>query len=244
MSQQYEIIDANTTVGSHPNHKLDMSMERLIAEMDKHRITASLILSTTGVFYSYINGNSTVLEAAKSHNRLVPVATVNPKNYFGSASDLQAIRSQGFRIFKFYPEEQGWSVDSSAFAEVIKQLSAIKSPIMVNAAHAGVPSNVGRMTADYPAPVILCSISLETLSEALATAIRQPNVLIETHDLHVPGALELIAERVGAEKIIFGSGAPRLSIASSLEYVLKSELSDTDKQKVLGGNIRRVLEAA
>ena len=69
-----------------------------------------------------------------------------------------------------------------------------------------------------------------------------PNIMIETHELHAPGALELIANRVGADRIVFGSGAPTRSIASSLYYITSAGLSDDAKTAILGGNIARVLE--
>ncbi len=179
-----------------------------------------------------------------ANKRLVPVATVNPRCYFGSVEDLQKLRGQGFRVFRFYPGDQGWPIGSAAFGEVLKQLASVNMQVMVNAALPGEVTVLGRMIADYPAPVILSSVCGETLSEVLAVASTVPNLLVETHALHTPGALELFAQRVGAERIVFGSGAPRHSIASSLYYVLQAELSDSEKELVLGGNIKRILEAA
>jgi predicted TIM-barrel fold metal-dependent hydrolase len=243
MATESQIIDANTMIGLHPTHKLDMSIERLVAEMDKHGIAAGLILSTIGLYHSWAEGNAAGLEAAKTNKRLVPVATVNPLKYFGSAGDLQAIRAAGFRIFKFCPADQGWEVGSAAFRAVLRDLASLKVPVMLDTPQPGEPSKASQAAADYPAPVVLCSISLDTLAEALELMVDLPQLMIETHELHVPGALKLIADRVGADRIVFGSGAPRRSIASSLHYVLNSELSEEDKQKVLGGNIRRILEA-
>lgn len=244
MALNVQIIDANTMFGIHPKHRLDMSVDRLVREMDRHQIAASLTLSTTGIFHSYVDGNAATLEAAKANKRLVPVATVNPKDYFGSAADIQALRTQGFRIFRFYPDEQGWIVQSAAFSEVLKQTATMKAPVMLNASRPGEPSDIARAVSDYPAPVILCSVSLDVLSEVLAVMAELPNVMLETHELHVPGGLKLVADRVGADRIVFGSGAPRSSVASSLDYVLRSELSEEDKQRILGGNIKRILEAA
>lgn len=243
MAVNIQIIDANTTLGNHPNHRLEMSAEGLVERMDAYRVTAGLTLSTIGIFHDYVHGNAVTLAAAKTTNRIVPVATVNPKRYFGAAEDLQAVRAQGFRIMRFFPDEQGWTLDSAAFAAVLKQLAPLKMPIMLDAGEPGEPTQIARMVADYPSPVVLCSVSLDVLSETLAAMDGQPNLVMETHDLHVPGALPVVAGRVGAQRIVFGSGAPMRSVASALQYVLNSELADEDKQRVLGGNIRRILEA-
>lgn len=231
-------------IGMYPTHRFDMTVERLIREMDAYRITAGVAVSTTGVFHDHTIGNAAVLEAAKGSNRIMPAATVNPKHYFGTAADLAAVRQQGFRLFRFFPAQQGWTVDSPALGEILKQLAPLKSAIMVDTSQPGDAGKIARGVSSYPAPVILSGISLDTLSEALAVMSELPNVLIETHALRVPDALCLIAERVGADRMIFGSGAPRSSAASSLQYVYSSALSDEDKQKVLGGNIKRILEAA
>ena len=227
-----QIIDSNTMFGIHPAHKLDMSPERLIRDMDRHRIAGSLTLSTIGVFHDHVIGNMATLEAAKANNRLVPVATVNPKAYFGE--DLSSIRSQGFKIVRFFAD-----ADSTVFTAILKQLAPLKLPIMLDE----ITHHASRIT-DYPAPIILCSVTNDTLSEALAIMAENPNIVLETHAMTALGALETAVGKVGADRVIFGSGAPILSVTASLSYVLSAELSDEDKAKILGGNIRRILEAA
>ncbi|MHB0913152.1 MAG: amidohydrolase family protein [Armatimonadota bacterium] len=230
-----QIVDANTMIGIHPAHRLEMTVEHLTEEMDKHGIAAGLCISMLGVFHDPEIGNAAILEAAARSERLVPVATVNPARCFGKLPDLS-----GFRIVKFYPYAQGWPIDSPIFARVLSKLSL---PIIVSAAAPGEPTAVARAAKEHSAPVILGSISAEVLAEALAVMAEHPNVMIETHELHAPGALEMVAEQVGAERIVFGSGAPRRSIACALGYVRNSDLADAEKEAVLGGNIRRVLEA-
>lgn len=231
-------------VGMHPTHKLDITVDRLVREMDAYKVAASVAVSTVGVYHDHVLGNSATLEAAKGANRLVPAATINPVRYFGDATDVAALRQQGFRIFRFFPEEQGWPVDSAAFAQVLKQLTEVKSPVMIDASEPGEPGRIARLAAGYPGPVILSAVGLDTLAEALAAMADVASLMIETHELRVPDALSLIAGRVGADRVVFGSGAPRRSVAGALQYVFSSTLSDEDKQKVLGGNIKRILEAA
>lgn len=235
-AQTVRIIDANTMFGVHPAHRLDMSPERLIRDMDRHRISGSLTLSTIGIFHDHVIGNAATLEAAKANNRLIPVATINPKAYFGQ--DVAAIRNEGFRIFRFF----GGDADSAALKAILKQLEPLKLPIMLD--QITYHSSLITAVSDYPAPVILCSVTNDSLSEALAVMAELPNVMLETHSLTALGALEMVVSRVGADRVIFGSGAPILSLPSALTCILSAELSDEDKAKILGGNIRSILEGA
>lgn len=236
----HEIIDANTMFGFHPSHRLDLSVERLLRDMERYKVTSSVTLSTVGVFYDYKKGNEAT-QAAVQDKRLIPAGTINPLTYFGSPDEIAAM-AQNFRLFRFFPEEQGWPADSASFELVLKHLAPLKRPVMISVGAPGEPTRLMKTVRDYPGTIIMSSISGDTLAEALALMAELQNVAIETHELHVPGALRIIAERVGAERIVFGSGAPRRSTASSLNYVLTSELSGSDKRLVLGGNIKRILE--
>lgn len=244
MTNAFKIIDANTTIGAHPDHRLNLSIERLIKEMDAQKISRCLMQSTLGIFDTHERANSSVADAARTNDRLIPVATINPLRYFGSDDDIAKICAEGFRVFKFYPYEQDWDIESAAFGRIVRQLAKAKVPFMINVSGTGMPTSVANIAEGYPTPIILCSVSIENLSEALALMMDYPNIMIETHELHVPGALELIAEKAGADRIIFGSGAPRRSIASSLSYIAYSNLSGEQKQGILGNNIRRVLEGS
>jgi predicted TIM-barrel fold metal-dependent hydrolase len=243
MSQSIQITDSYALIGAHPMHHLDVTPEMLIQEMDRNRISSALVVSTLGILYSYDTGNDDVLAASKTNARLIPVATIDPRRYFGSESDLQSLKSRGFKAIRFYPAEQGWPIDSAAFAQLLKKLAPSGMPVMINAGRPGDPTAVARAAGDYPGSVVLCSVSLDVLADTIAVMSEHANLMVETHELHVPGGLEAIAERAGANRIVFGSGAPSRSIGSSLYYVTSAGLSDADKMLMLGGNIRRVLEA-
>jgi len=236
----FEIIDANTLFGFDPSHRLDLSVERLLRDMERYKVTSSVTLSTMGIFNDYQKGNEATMAVA-ADKRLIPAGTINPQTYFSSADEIARI-AQNFRLFRFFPEEQGWPIDSVAFELVLKHIAPFKPAVMVDATYPGEPSRLMKIVRDYPGTVVLSSISDNTLAEALALMLELPNVVVETHELHVPGALKLLSERVGAHRIIFGSGAPRRSTASSLNYILNSELSHAEKSLVLGGNMKQILE--
>ncbi len=244
MSQAIQIIDVNTMIGMYPTHRFDMTVERLTRDMDAYKIAAAVAVSTIGIFHDHTLGNAATAEAAKGNNRIVPAATVNPTRFFGGIEDLTALRQQGFRIARIFPVEQGWRTDSPLFDQLLTGLSAAKMPVMVDIRNPGDAADIARRAASYPAPVILGGVALENLGEVVAAVSCTPNLMIETHALWAPGVLNVLCVRVGADRVIFGSGAPRSSAAAALQYVFSSTISDDDKQKILGANIKSILEAA
>lgn len=242
MSLPNDIVDANTMLGIHPEHRLDMSVASLVAQMQKNNISDSLVISTVGVYHSFQSGNVLTMNAAADDKHLLPVATVNPRNYFTVKSDFQAMKDQGFRIFKFFPSVQNWRIDSCVFRRILNELAAVKMPIMIETMRSGDIEHVSRIAGEYPCKIILCSISVNMLSEVMVLMEEFHNVCIQTDDLHVTGGLEFLRSRIGADRIVYGSGAPRRSIPSSLCYIENSELAEEEKALILAGNIRRILE--
>jgi predicted TIM-barrel fold metal-dependent hydrolase len=70
-----------------------------------------------------------------------------------------------------------------------------------------------------------------------------PNVYFEITLTDVPlGAIEFLVELVGAERVIFGTDCPMRDPTPQFGWLAYAHLSEDDKLKVFGGNMRRILE--
>lgn len=241
MPSTHEIIDANTMLGIHPEHRLDMSTQCLILQMQKHGIDRSLVISTVGAYHAFQSGNALTIEAFREDSRLIPVATLNPASYFGDGSDLACICECGFRIFKFFPALQRWEMNSSVFGRILGCLASMKMPIVIDTDRPSDLACIRSLAGQYPSPIVLSRVPTNLLSEVIAMMQERQSIYLQTDDIHVTGGMEFIRKKLGPERIIFGSGSPRHSVASSLAYVQNAELSETDKNMILGENIRRIL---
>ena len=56
-----------------------------------------------------------------------------------------------------------------------------------------------------------------------------------------PQAVEAAAQQLGAERVVFGSTAPLLSMGSAVMSVQYAELSEPDRTAIFEGNIQRLL---
>lgn len=236
-----EIIDANTMFGPCPRTTGDLSLDRLVGAIKRHGVAKSLTLSTVGIFHSYNDGNAETLSQCQGKAELLPAATIDPRAYFAGMKQIPNLVSQGFRLFRFFPGEQGWPLDHAAFEDILDELEPTSAPVMINASRTGDASALGHILGGKKHALILEGVVFETLAEAVAVMRRHDNIYAETHGLVVPGGLKFLADQVGPDRIIFGSDCPRSSLAGALRYVQESGLSDEDKAKVLGGNISRLL---
>lgn len=236
-----EIIDANTMFGPWPRTKAGLSIERLVNKLHGHEVSKALTISTVGLFHSYNDGNAETLAACQGKPELLPAATIDPRGYFEAMKLVPNLVSQGFRLFRFFPGEQGWPLDHAAFEDILDDLEETPVPVMIKAANTGDASALGRIIGGKQHPLVLEGVTFETLAEAVSVMRKHQNICVETHNLIAPGAIRFLAEQIGADRVIFGSDCPRSSLGGALRCVRESGIPEQDQEKVLGGNIKRLL---
>ncbi|MHC4872030.1 MAG: amidohydrolase family protein [Planctomycetota bacterium] len=70
-----------------------------------------------------------------------------------------------------------------------------------------------------------------------------PNVFCEITLTSVTnGAIELMVKKAGAEKVLFGTDAPMRDPRPQLGWVVHADISRSAKQKILGGNFKKILK--
>lgn len=236
-----DIVDINTLFGPLPIASTDLSVDTLLGLMQKHQVGAACTLSTLGLMLDPNVGNAATLAACKEHPELLPVATFNPTQYFGDEGPVSRLKAEGFRLVRFFPATQGWPVDFAPFAALVQSLRSVGLPLMVETERPGDATALQRVIGDYSAPVILAGTDTTTLAEVVACLRKNANWHLEISRLLGPGCLKVVADAVGAERLLFGTSAAYRPIAGPYQVVRYSGLSDAQMQQTLGGNTRRLL---
>ncbi len=235
------IVDVNTLFGPMPFASTDLTVDVLIGLMQKHGVSQACILSTLGMLLDASGGNGATRAACGDHPELLPVATFNPTTYFGDALPLQRLQAEGFRMVRFFPAQQGWPIAFAPFRALLDALHPSAIPVMVGVAHSGDITALTSVLSDYTAPVILSGVDYTLLAEAIAALRRFGNWTIETSRLLGAGCIPQVVATVGAERLLFGTGAPAYPIASALHTLGYAGLSDAQRRLVLADNARRLL---
>lgn len=241
----FPIFDACTFFGPWPQHPADLTVESLLHVMSQNGIALSLATATTGIFYDYRQGNEETLQAGQSHpQQLFPVATLDPRAYPEALDEAATRQGQGFSLFRFFPDRQGWPIRYAPFRELLQKCDSLGVPVAVTVARAGDCTELADAVAFTQAPLLLSGVTPTNLGEALAVLRSDTKFYIETTHLLAPFALEKIRDTVpqGVERLVFASYSPLRYLSSALGPILTSTLSDEHKGMVLGGNLRRLLK--
>lgn len=209
--------------------------------MARAGIDRALTLSASGVYHNFEKGNAETLAACSEHSQLIPAATVDPRSVGASETKIPQLADEGFAAVRFFPAEQGWHPDLLSFAGMAEAAGDAKLPIIVSAAAVGDVTRLAGLVGSVSVPVILSCASARPLAEALAAAQHFANLYLETSGLLGLGGVSLVAERMGAERLLFGSNAPLFCPLCEIENVASSGLSDADRARVLRGNASAIL---
>ena len=242
------VIDVNTSFGKRVDPDPRFSLDALLRELDSHAVACAMSYSRRGVCYDAAAGNAETIAAAQGERRIVPVATLDPRESPDFEPELERCLSRGIRALRFFPGLQGWSVSSVLFGRMLNRLSGSGVCLIFSVAEGGDRwDNVGRIaeaTAGSGLPVILCDTYYHDMAEAMAVMQEHPHVYADTNWQALVGALEIMAEQVGADRLLYGSGAPERPMQKALNQVLETELDEEQKAAILGGNAMRLLGIA
>ncbi len=237
-----QIIDVNTLFGPLPYASSDLNVEALLALMQQNGVERALTLSTLGMLLDPNVGNAVTRAACQQVPQLLPVATLDPTQFFGDTQPITQLAQDGFRMVRFFPNDQEWTPTCLPFLEVVSSLSPSRLPIMVSADKPGTISTLANVLQEYPGSVILSGVSMDSMAELLPALKRFPLWAVETSRLLSMGTLALIARTVGADRLLLGTTAPFRSMAGAVQTIRYSGLNETEVAGVLGGNAQRILK--
>lgn len=237
----FEIIDCNTVFGPWPAARAEMPVERLEKALDSNEVTRAFALSTIGILHNHGDGNAETIKQCVGKEKILLTATIDPRGYFGNSALLGRLKEQGFKMVRFFPEIQEWDLDNIVFGDILEENESVELPFMVQAGGTGTPTRLARNLSNKSTKILLEGVSFEDMAESISILRKYDNLLIETSRMRVPGALRFLVDQIGADRVVFGSYCLRNSQGASLSYITDSELSDENKAKILGINIKRLL---
>lgn len=104
------------------------------------------------------------------------------------------------------------------------------------------PDDLARLAARHPQVPLICGHTGGDWERGLRTVRPFANVSVDTGGFDpTAGVVEMAVRELGAERIIYGSDIGGRSFASQLAKVRDAEISDRDRQLILGGNLQRML---
>jgi hypothetical protein len=241
-----QVVDLHTLFGPLPARGGDAGITRLRALLARHGVSGAVTLSTRALYYDAAEGNQETRDACGTPGdggpHLLPGAVWDPR-----VPPSRMPAPGGGRLVCLFPATQDWPIDVAPLGAWLDQVSqsGAAPPLFWEVSRPGDATQIARrLGAAYTAPVILAGVSGATLAEALAAAADKPSLCIATQGLRGVGEVAAAASALGAQRVVFSSGAPRESLGAALALVRHAGLPGEAQSLILGGNARRLLGSA
>jgi hypothetical protein len=222
----------------------------LVGLMDSCGIDRAAALSLRGLFLHWRAGNAETLAAAgEFSDRLVPAATISPFTG-GDGAELRRLVDGGMRGVRLYPKLHSYRLDDPWVDEICATAGALGVPVMfatrpmMNWRFSPLAiESLGPVVGRHPKTNFVVSgpnylIEFQALVRLMEGAA---NVHYEFSCMQGFDAIRKLTAAVGAERVLFGTGAVLNYPACNVAKLDHAKVSEADREAMGSGNAKRLL---
>lgn len=190
-------------------------------------------------------GNMELLETIREDANLLPVWYALP-HYTGEFPEpealIQQMKEHNVRMLTLVGGN--WTVGEWTCGALFRAMEAHKIPLLLplNRLANGFAGLYDILCKHPQLRVIVTAVSYTCLRDLYPLLAQFPELRVCTSTLRTQMGIEEVADKFGAERLIFGSGMPGISGASSVALITYCKLDEARKQMIAAGNLERLLQ--
>lgn len=249
--QTLSYFDINGRFGSGAYEKAEYPTARdLLAQMDYLGIDRALVWHILARDLAPVAGNrilsETILASEEARRRLVPAQVVTPSNAYeyGAVAHIRAMAGRhSSAALRIFPKTSRFNI--AALDRLFKELRDMEPVVFWDMKDDnGYTDTLGLRTLAEAFPgfkFVLTELMWMQFNDAVDLMQRCSSVHIDISWLHMRGAIELLTEQFGPERILFGTGF-KSHYGAAIAALNHAEISDEARALIAGGNAQRLLK--
>ncbi len=242
------IVDAHLHVDDIPALGWQLGAELCVRRLDEAGIDRGVVMTIVDAPEVNPGAIELVAEAcARFPDRLWAFARIHPWYGDRAVALLERAFELGFKGLKLHPVS---TIAHPAGEETLRLIRAAAAHGAPTLFHCGddpmaTPLAIAAAAAACPGATIVLGHmgGYFHVDEAIDVAERYDNVVLETSAMPYPAKIREAVERIGADRVIYGSDGPVCSPPLEVEKVRLAGLTPAAQRLVLGENALRLLEA-
>lgn len=242
------LFDVQTGFGGSAKGKPEtVGVDALLDEMARLDIGRALVRTAPDELVNDApTANEALYAGCQTHPSLTPCPILMPNAAYDMPSEdeqVAAAMGHGAGAAFLRPQLDYWSTADWASGALFRGLEARRLPAYCCDNQIGI-EQVASLAERYPRlPFILTGVSYRsdrTLLPLLGTFPKTYLSIGSNYAVHK--GIERLVAKVGAERILFGTGFPVVEAASAVAMLMYAEISDEEKQLIGSGNLERLIE--
>jgi predicted TIM-barrel fold metal-dependent hydrolase len=242
------IIDMHMHIDDVPSLGWELSAETCVRSMDEAGVDSAAVMTIVDLPGGANPGAMELIAQACDDfpGRLYGFIRLSPRFLAESLELLQrAVTELGFRGLKQHPVSTLTHPAHPDSLALIRAAGELGVPTLF---HCGdepltTPLSIAPAAAACPgAKIILGHMGgYRHVDEAIDVAEQHPNIILETSAMPYPQKIREAIDRIGVERVIFGSDGPVCSPTLERQKVVQAGLTDDELALVLGGTAATLL---
>ena len=243
------IIDTHMHLGKPPGFFSGAySAKSLIESMDMNNIALGCISSYDSIGQNAAKGNEDIIRLANGYpGRFEGQLGINP-NYPGQVDTIlsEAKKNNFFTQIKLHPDFHKYPISGEQYHKAYRIADSLSMIVLLHTWGEKDVAQVYEIAREYKNMMIMIGHAggtLEGIKAAISVTQKTDNTYLDfTLSYNYQGLIEWMVKEAGAYRILFGSDATFNSQSAALGKIIYADITDEDKLKILGQNMKKILE--
>ncbi len=236
------IIDVHAEIGATPLWGVSYSDANLLRSMQKYGVERSIVSSTLGNSVDFQRGNAQIAKVVQSSQNLFGCAVVNFNYPEQSQREMHTyLGTDAFAGIMLSSGVRRRHVTLAEADEILNAYRRFVKPVFLR-----VFDKASLLAADEMARVftgmkfVLLGMGHDEWRLATVLAEKSLNLVLEVSGSFSPDKIKFAVDRIGAHRMVYGSGLPYVDPTSTIGLVEDAEISDIDRRLIFEGSARKV----
>lgn len=242
-------FDCNVCLGKRgPKHPLEMwKTEDVLAEMERCGISAALCYAGPAMDCSPRYGNEWLYEELKKSPRLYGCYTVCPNqtgDFLDPAEMIADMRAKGMVAARMFPRSHSYIPDEFTMGSVYTALAEAGFALFVDNSELSLEEVAPILTAHPKLNLVLTGVSCGQERTLFSLLDRFSRLYVDLSTLQTNRMPELMYEKYGWGRVLFGSGMPMHSLGAARAFFDYSEVFAPALGDFTCGNLSLMLKVS
>lgn len=242
--QTLEFFDANARIGiwanPRPEHVTDV--EGLLRVMDETGLSQALVHHAWAVYWDAAEGNRVLLREIEGQERLAPCLAVLPSATGEMDAEQIAATCRELKgAARAFPASHQWRLNPWCAERLLSPLADARVPLFVEMGETNLDDVAATLAAFPELPLILLNVGYRSDRYLYSLWEKGYNLMVGLETYEAFMAVDEVVARFGAERLLFATGLPTVDPGAPIALITYAAASHEDKQKMAGGNLKRLL---
>lgn len=241
-----KIIDINVVLGPAAFPTRYKTAEGLLEFLDDYRIASAVVSHSAAPMTPWVYNAEMTQIAANSGGRIAACHVLDPmlaeKCETGEGTLAERLKANRPAAVRLLPVSENYPLNAFFCDPILGALNDLRLPLLLSAEETPSLADIPSLALDFPdLPIVLLRHYFNSSRAITPLLTKLNNVYVDINIMIDTGFVdELVNERCGSEKLLFGSGLPQHVPAGGLSMVLYSAMDDHHKENILHANWERL----